>query len=73
MEYKQRIQLLETLAEIQNGHCAPIELSIGYVSDDNYVMDGIMIKSAPPKVVEKLVTMGYGLDITSKGVLVYKY
>lgn len=68
--YETRCKILQLLAEIQSAS-APIELSIGWVKD-GIVQEGILIKSAPPVVTQKLVEAGYNLDIMAQGVLVYK-
>lgn len=64
-------KILELLADIQRTS-APIELSIGWVSSNNVVQQGIVIKNAPPVVTQKLIEQGYSLDITVAGVRVYK-
>lgn len=64
-------KILELLADIQRAS-APIELSIGWVSSNNVVQQGIVIKNAPPVVTQKLIEQGYSLDITAAGVRVYK-
>ena len=69
-KYEVQGQLLELLADIQR-NSAPIELSIGWVKNGT-VQQGIVIKSAPPIVTQKLVEAGYQLDITQQGVRVYK-
>lgn len=70
-KYEVQGQLLELLADIQR-NSAPIELSIGWVNSSNTVQQGIVIKNAPPIVTQKLVEAGYQLDITQRGVRVYK-
>ena len=70
-KYEAQVQLLGLLADIQR-KSAPIELSIGWVSSSNTVQQGIIIKSAPPVVTEKLIEAGYSLDIMSQGVRVFK-
>lgn len=69
-KYEVQGQLLELLADIQR-NSAPIELSIGWVKNGT-VQQGIVIKSAPPIVTQKLVEAGYQLDITQQGVRAYK-
>ena len=64
-------KILELLADIQK-NSAPIELSIGWVDSRNIVRQGIVIKSAPPIVTQKLIEHGYCLDITVAGARVYK-
>lgn len=64
-------KILELLADIQRTS-APIELSIGWVSSDNVVQQGVLIKKAPPVAAQKLAEAGYQLDITQQGVRVYK-
>lgn len=64
-------KILELLADIQRTS-APIELSIGWVSSNNVVQKGIVIRNAPPVVTQKLIEQGYSLDITAAGVRVYK-
>lgn len=68
--YGTQMQILELLANVQR-HSAPIEVSIGRVQD-GVVRQGILIKSAPPIAVEKLVQAGYQLEITPKGVRVFR-
>lgn len=68
--YEIQGKILELLVAIQK-NSAPIELSIGWVSN-NVVQIGIVIKSAPPIVIEKLIDAGYSLDIMKQGVRVYK-
>lgn len=68
--YGTQMQILELLANVQR-HSAPIEVSIGRVQD-GVVRQGILLKSAPPVAVEKLVQAGYQLEITPDGVRVYK-
>lgn len=70
MKYEEQGLLLELLADIQR-NSAPIELSIGWINYDT-VQQGIVIKSAPPLVTQKLVEAGYELDIMPQGVRVYK-
>lgn len=67
-------ELLTTLGEIQSTRgTAPIEISIGWVSKSNTVIDNeVVIKAAPPIVTEALVKAGYSLDIMPEGVRVYK-
>ena len=67
-------ELLAELAKIQSIEgSAPIELSIGWVNQNNTVMDNeVIIKKAPPVVAQKLVEQGYSLDIIAAGVRVYK-
>lgn len=69
-KYEVQGQILELLADIQR-NSAPIELSIGWVKNGT-VQQGIVIKSAPPIVTQKLVEAGYQLDIMQQGVRVYK-
>lgn len=68
--YGMQMQILELLANIQR-HSAPIEVSIGRIQD-GVVRQGILIKSAPPIAVEKLVQAGYQLEIASEGVRVFR-
>ncbi len=68
--YEEQGKILELLVEIQRTS-APIELSIGWAGDGT-VRQGVLIKSAPPVVTQKLVEAGYSLDITTQGVLVYR-
>lgn len=51
--------------------CAPIDVSIGTTSDNNLV-DGmaLVIKNAPPVVINRLIHEGYSLDIIDGGVKV---
>lgn len=68
--YGTQMQILELLANVQR-HSAPIEVCIGRVQD-GVVRQGILIKSAPPIAVEKLVQAGYNLEITPEGVRVFR-
>ena len=68
--YGTQMQILELLANVQR-HSAPIEVCIGRIQNGT-VHQGILIKSAPPVAVEKLVHAGYQLEITREGVRVYK-
>ena len=68
--YGTQMQILELLANVQR-HSAPIVVSLGRVQNGT-VHQGILIKSAPPVAVEKLVHAGYQLEITQEGVRVYK-
>lgn len=70
MNYEAQGQILEMLADIQR-NSAPIEISIGYVINGT-VQRGIVIKSAPPLVTQRLVDAGYLLDIMPQGVRVSK-
>lgn len=73
MTIENKIKLLETLAMLQN-NTAPINLSIGSVSDTNMVQhDTIIIHDAPPRITEILVRKGYMLSITKNGVQVEKF
>lgn len=71
MQYEEQGKILDLLADIQRKG-APIELSIGWVDDNRNVMQGIVIKSAPPLAAQKLVEAGYSLSIMRQGVMVYK-
>ncbi len=71
LQFETQGKLLEQLANIQR-NSAPIELSIGWVDSENIVRPGIMIKSAPPVVAQKLITAGYNLEITPQGVRVHR-
>lgn len=64
-------ELLETLLKIQETS-APITLSIGYTTSDNQVHKGVVLHEAPPTVARELVRLGYSLDLTPAGMLVYK-
>jgi hypothetical protein len=70
-KYEGQGEVLSLLLDIQR-KSAPIELSIGWVNVSGTVQQGIVIKSAPPLVVQKLVEAGYCLDIMQQGVRVYK-
>ncbi len=65
-------EIANLLVEIQHGQTAPIEISIGYVNDQNIVMDGVVIKKAPPRAIKELISRGYDLDVTKEGVRVSK-
>ncbi len=71
MQYEEQGKILDLLADIQRKG-APIELSIGWVDENRNVMQGIVIKSAPPLATQKLVEAGYSLNIMRQGVMVYK-
>lgn len=67
------MKILEILYDKQQAS-APIELSIGHVSDSNQVQHGtLIIKSASPAVVSKLISAGYSLSVTAKGVQIFDY
>lgn len=67
-------ELLGKLVDVQANGCAPIELSIGGISNEGTVLsDCVMIKSAPPIVSTKLQEWGYNADITRLGVIVTKF
>lgn len=72
MNSEQRIKLLTLLSLIQE-NSAPITLTIGSLSDNIVEHNGIIIKEAPPVVIEKLVKEGYLLDVSSDGVLVINH
>lgn len=69
-EYETQGELLGLLADIQR-NSAPVELSIGWIKNGT-VQQGIVIKSAPSIVTQKLIEAGYQLDIMPHGVRVYK-
>lgn len=69
-EYMQAInrqKLLMLLEEIQH-ESAPITIQIGSARTGNVENDCIVIKSAPPIVIENLAGNGYVMSITSEGV-----
>lgn len=67
-------ELLTELAELQSIRgTAPIELSIGWVNKGIVVDNEVIIKAAPPKVVEELVQKGYSLEVRPEGVRVFKF
>lgn len=68
--YGTQMQILELLANVQR-HSAPIEVSIGR-AHNGVVHQGILLKSAPPIAVEKLVQAGYQLEITPESVRVFR-
>ena len=60
-----RKKVLETLCIIQRS-CAPIEVSIGTTGENNFIDNkALVIKNAPPIVINKLIQEGYSLDITN--------
>lgn len=65
----EQIELLELLAETQR-FCGPIELSIGWVDKRNIVQQGIVLKKAPPVVMDRLAKRGYQFSVTKYGVMV---
>lgn len=66
-------ELLIELAELQSIRgTAPIELSIGWTNKGTVVDNEVIIKSAPPKVVQELVEKGYCLEVRPEGVRVFK-
>ena len=69
MEYEAQGQILGLLADIQRGS-TPIELSVGWTDSGGTVRQGIVVKSAPPIVAQKLVEAGYCLTIAPQGVVV---
>ena len=65
------MELINILLKAQE-RTAPIKMSIGYVSEDNQVRQGILIHEASPYIIEMLMRKGYTLDLTSAGMRVYK-
>lgn len=63
-------ELMLKLLEMQE-LTAPISLSIGSVVDGQ-VTQGIILRKAPPKVVEDLVKDGYSCSLSETGLRVYK-
>lgn len=59
------------LADVQR-KSASIERSIGWVNKNGTVQQEIIIKSAPPIVVRKLIEEGYCLEVMLEGIRVYK-
>ena len=64
-------ELLLFLLKLQE-RTAPIEMSIGYISDGGHVCRGIVLHKAPPLVTEALISKGYVCDLVSQGMRVYK-
>ena len=62
-----RVNLLATLERIQLDS-APITVQIGSAITGYVEKDCIVIKNAPPVVLEKLAKLGYVMTITSEGV-----
>lgn len=66
------MKILQLLLDAQKAS-APIELSIGHVSESRQVQHGtVVLKSAPPSVIEKLMEEGYSLSMSTVGLEVFK-
>lgn len=72
MKIEDTKKCLDLLVEAKDKGCAPIELSIGWLNN-NIVVGGIVIKEAPPIVVNMLIEFGYTLSIMHDGMHVEKY
>lgn len=70
--YAVQQELLAELLDIQR-NSAPIVISIGWTDKDRVVHDGIMLKDAPPVVIEKLIQQGYSLSLCNNGLHVSKF
>lgn len=68
-ELGEQIALLKLLAETQQ-YGAPIELSIGWTDEKGIIRQGIVLKEAPPAVIDVLVEKDYLLSVTKHGVMV---
>ncbi|MBD5497477.1 MAG: hypothetical protein HDR11_06895 [Lachnospiraceae bacterium] len=64
-------ELLQILLKLQE-RTSPIRMSIGYISDGNHVLKGIVLHKAAPAVIEELIKQGYTCDLMEQGMLVYK-
>lgn len=71
MKQINRNELLAVLEQIQQDS-APITIQIGSARTDYVEKDCIVIKSAPPVVLETLGKKGYVMSITSEGVQINK-
>ena len=68
-----KLKVLGILCELQK-ECAPIEISIGTITNSNMVdHDAIVIKEAPACVTERLIKEGYSLSIRSFGTVEVDY
>lgn len=65
-------ELLALLAERQYNGCAPIELSIGCVRNGIVENAEIVIKKAPPLVIEMLVHKEWQIDMQPDGAHIYR-
>ena len=63
-----REKVLGLLCDMQKT-CASIDVSIGTTRDNNFVDNkALVIKNAPPIVIDRLIKEGYSLDIIDGGV-----
>ena len=52
---------------------SPVELSIGWTDKNGYCHKGLVIKSCPPAVVEKLIHNGFILSMIDGGLHVTRF
>ena len=51
----------------------PVEIATGFVTKNNLVNHGIVLKSAPPAIITSLIGHGYTCDLVNGvGLYVYK-
>lgn len=51
----------------------PVEIATGFVTKNNLVSHGVVLKSAPPAIIASLIGHGYTCDlINGVGLYVYK-
>lgn len=55
------------------GGSAPVKLSIGYVTKDKQVHDGLVIYDCPPIIIDKLIKEGFSLAMGDGGLYVTKF
>jgi len=62
---------MRALEIINNTDSCGVALQMGYTKD-GYCRDGLLIKTCPPVIINKLIENGYRLDLTEMGLLVTK-
>lgn len=78
MSNKDMLKALEIILNKQyrddkSSGCAPVEVQIGYINKDNIVLNGLLIKSCPPVIVDELVKAEYILSAGHGGLHVDKF
>lgn len=71
-EYGNETLALMDLLISEQENCAPIVVSIGYCTKGGMVQKGIVMKEAPPVVIDKLIQNGYSCSLEENGLLIYK-
>ena len=67
MNLEEKQELLKILCKIQDRGTAPIELSIGWTDETDFIHDDIVITLTPPKIINDLIEKGYLLSIDNHG------